>query len=562
MAGKKTVYRKNFFLILAFLALISISLVAALSIDYSLTKKHIENEFSSQKISVLEESIKPYTEFFSNRIPEISYYQGYLDSSSVVKYVDTVFSRFLFVQRVVFYDTRVSNRKMPKDFRVNHLSIAPKAIYTFSRDPDSTTMLYKESNERNDGFLVPEDFNRIAAKFSGFIQSADTTQAISPSDQVNFFYILSQNRITYMSNPRKEELRIFRDLMTKKLPPSPVYEQDVLTFFLDPSQLNIRNTHPELYEDISIKPVTYDQVDGSPGVMSTDIQLPGAFSAYKLYFTAPAELLNKEVNRRFLPIAAGFVLIYAILVFLAWLIYRNLNINQRMFKLQYDFINNFTHEFKTPVSVIKIAGNNIRSSQTLSDKERLHYGKILDEEADKLNELMNKLLSFTQIENRAIRIREEEISLGIFIQNVIDEFQLKYPDFMIDYELPEDAAHFLSDPVLLGSVFRNLIDNAYKYSPPERRELFISVAKEGPLMKFSFTDQGIGIPKSEIGNIFKKFYRIQSQYNQQGSAGLGLAFCKELANFMGGDIEVASREKLGSTFTLYLPITTSRSNIK
>ena len=71
---------------------------------------------------------------------------------------------------------------------------------------------------------------------------------------------------------------------------------------------------------------------------------------------------------------------------------------------------------------------------------------------------------------------------------------------------------------------------------------------------FEFTDEGIGIPAKEMTNIFRKFYRIQSQYNQQGSVGLGLAFCKELVNFMNGTISVKSKVDRGSEFTIELPL--------
>lgn len=246
------------------------------------------------------------------------------------------------------------------------------------------------------------------------------------------------------------------------------------------------------------------------------------------------------------------MIIYAVLTLIAYLIYRNLNTNSRLFKLQYDFINNLTHEFKTPVSVIKIAGNNIRSASKLSEQERMHYGKILDEEADKLNGLMNKLLSFTQIENRSIQIREEHIDLDEFISNIIDAYQLKYPDFNIHHEIT-GIEYFKSDPVLLGSIFDNLIDNAYKYSKADNKELKIRIKKEKKNIVFRFIDTGIGIPKEETENIFKKFYRIQNQYNQQGSVGLGLAFCKELINFMDGVITVKSKLGKGSEFIIVLP---------
>jgi two-component system phosphate regulon sensor histidine kinase PhoR len=97
------------------------------------------------------------------------------------------------------------------------------------------------------------------------------------------------------------------------------------------------------------------------------------------------------------------------------------------------------------------------------------------------------------------------------------------------------------------------MDNAYKYSEAGSRELNIHIFKEGNQVKFSFADRGIGIAKADLKHIFKKFYRIQNQYNQQGSVGLGLALCKELVKFMNGSIEVESQPAKGTTFTLTLP---------
>jgi two-component system phosphate regulon sensor histidine kinase PhoR len=99
------------------------------------------------------------------------------------------------------------------------------------------------------------------------------------------------------------------------------------------------------------------------------------------------------------------------------------------------------------------------------------------------------------------------------------------------------------------------MDNAYKYSPPERQELAIEIKKQGDNILFLFKDKGIGMSKADAKHIFKKFYRIENQYNQQGSVGLGLAFCKELVNFMKGDITVKSQPGKGSTFIVSIPYT-------
>jgi len=301
-----------------------------------------------------------------------------------------------------------------------------------------------------------------------------------------------------------------------------------------------------------VQPVVYDPVDAENDNLVTEVALPGAFADFKLYFSSAKNYLTTETNRRFMPIGALVLLIYCFLVLVGWLIYRNLNFNIKLFKLQYDFINNFTHEFKTPVSVIKIAGSNLSGDSGLSERQRKQYGKILNEEADKLNDLMNKLLSFTQLENKSINIKKEEIDVDDFVNRYKETFKLKYPDFKITCKVNR-VKSFYTDPVLLGSVFQNLVENAYKYSHPNKKELSINVTHEKRNIIFSFADKGIGIPKNELNNIFRKFYRIENKYNQNGSVGLGLAFCKELVNFMDGEITVNSRINEGSEFKVTLP---------
>ena len=547
-------YRKNFSLVIIFLILITAALGGALFFAYKLTSKYVENEFASQKIEVLEETIKPYNDFFQNKIPEISFYQGFLDSAQAAKYINKIFSKFNFVDRVVFYDAAISNHTIPDGIRVNNFSLGPKAVYQFARNLNQDSIVLFKKNQTNSTFALKtgDEFNKMAIKFSGFIEAADTTRALSDSDRFNVFYSIMSQRITYLNIPRREELKIYKDLMKTQQKFSPVYELDMFSFYLDPLKLKIKNTRPELYQSITIKQLVYESLENNSDIISNDLPLSGPFSDYKLYYSSSKSFLQKEINTRFMPIAGGLFVSYFILVLIAYLIFRNLNINSKLFKLQYDFINNLTHEFKTPVSVIKIAGNNIRSASTLSDKERLHYGKILDEEADKLNDLMNKLLSFTQIENKAIKINLENINLEVFCQNLIDSYQLKYPIFDISCDI-EGVEYFKSDPVLLGSIFQNLIDNAYKYSRPENKILKISIVKVKKQLVLKFSDHGIGIPAKDINNIFKKFFRVQNEYNQQGSVGLGLAFCKELVKFMSGSIAVVSVFGKGSEFTIELP---------
>ena len=539
MTRNKDAYRKNYLLIIAFLALVTVLLVVALVITRSLTGRYVENEFASRKIDVLEQTLRPYNEFFQNKVSEITSYQGFLDSTSASKYAASVFADYFFVKRIDFYVVTIGARAQGEGLDIT----TPYAVQ------------FRVVNRKLYGQRLPAqddpDFTEIANKLNNFIAGADTSRLLTQDEIFKTFYEINPDKISYLNVPRREEIKAYRDMYVSEKPPA-LYKQNMLTFHLDPYALKVRNTHPELYQHISIQPVVYEPLEEQTATSITEIAFPGAFSDYKLYFQSSEKYLNAEINHRFLPTAAIVLLIYFFLVIIGWLIYRNLDVNLKLFKLQYDFINNFTHEFKTPVSVIKIAGSNLRNGNELSERQLKHYGKILDEEADKLNELMNKLPSFTQIENRSIKQKKEEIYLEDFVKKYIESFRLKYPDFKLEYRIG-NVYSFYTDPVLLGSIFQNLMENAYKYSPPNRKELMIRVMQDKRNIVFHFADRGIGVPRKEIDNIFKKFYRIESKYNQNGSVGLGLAFCKELVNFMSGQITVKSKENEGSEFVVSLP---------
>ena len=542
MKEQQSVYRKNFSLIISFLVLISVTFIVALFIAYGLTANYVENEFASKKIYVLEQTIKPYNDFFQNRIPEITFYQGYLDSASAKKYSGSVFNDYPFVKRIIFYDVQIGSSSQGKQ----GLGIGIQSIFEYLPKGSGIVSIRKQQAEDFN------DFAEVASKLNNFVAVADTAREPTQDEKFKTFYDIQPEKISYLNIPRREEIKRYRELQKAGASLS-VYKQNMLTFILDQNALKVKNLHPELYRDVSIKPVVYDPLDNETNNnITTEVAFPGAFSNYKLYFSSPKDYLDAETNRRFMPIGAMVLLIYIFLILIGWLIYRNLNVNLKLFKLQYDFINNFTHEFKTPISVIKIAGSNLRADSDLSERQRKHYGKILDEEADKLNDLMNKLLSFTQLENKSIQIKKEDINLEDFVKGYIDTFKIKHPDFKIHYKI-YGIIDLYTDPVLLGSIFQNLMENAYKYSNPNRHELYIYIRLDKRDIIFSFKDSGIGIAKEEISNIFQKFYKIENQYNQDGSAGLGLAFCKELANFMNGDIAVNSKINEGSEFIVTLP---------
>ncbi len=548
-------YKSNNLLSAAFILLLTLTLFIALFLGYQFMAELIQSRFYANKSEVLDSTIQPYNELVYDKLQEISYYQGFLDSTSATEFINSNFADYSFIKSIYFFDLEVGNHPIEDGLRVEGFSAEAKEVYEFKREGEKRFKMRKVP--KNTEFFTKLNNSMVNSmlKLTSYIQIADTSQALTPEDQFNIFYTITNNSVSYLNALRRDDIAVYKQLMFNDSLPEARYDQDLMLFNLDPYAITIKNRDPALYEQVLIKPVVFDSLETSRDHMVTDIALSGAFADYKLYFISSKDHVTAQIINVFRPIAVMVIIVYGLLILMAYLLFRNLKINRRMFKLQYDFINNLTHEFKTPVSVIKIAGNNIKVSKELSEKELQHYGKILDEESDKLNDLMTKLLSFTQIESKSIKIRKDKINMEVFCQNLVDEYQIRYPGFHIDYHI-SGVEYIEGDKVLLGSVFANLIENAYKYSPPDRRYLFIDVRRLRKNLVVRFIDQGIGIDKKEQEHIFKRFYKVENDFNRHGSVGIGLAFCKEVINYMEGSISVKSEPGKGSEFIILLPLHT------
>ncbi|MBP3943307.1 HAMP domain-containing histidine kinase [Sphingobacteriaceae bacterium WQ 2009] len=552
MKISKYTYRKNIGLLTAFVALVTILFVVAVFFAKSLFVRYIENEFSNRKSEIFDQSLEPFNNLFHNKIPEISFYQGYLDSLEGERYAHNILLSFPFVKKVVFYDMLFTNdQNLQYGFSINNLLIHPKNLFIYRLKNGKLTVERLQRGTRIAEYS--EELNNMGVRIASYIDKVNPGTKLSDADIFKLFYAVNPGKISYLNIPRMSDLQQYNEVMTGKIGHIASYEQDMFAFEIDPTLIEIKNSYPNLYQKIEIKPVISTTKINLQNYLVTEVALPGALSDYKIELLSSREFIQHETNQQFLPVVLGISMIYLILLIIVYLIYRNLDINGRLFKLQYDFINNLTHEFKTPVSVIKIAGNNIGSAKKLSEEDQQMYGRILDQEADKLNNLMNKLLSFTQIENKAIKLNLESINLPEFCTPIFIASKLKYTDMELSYDIHVQQ-DLKADPVLLNSVFQNLIDNAYKYSMAGSKELRITIQQNKRFFVIKFIDRGIGIQRNEYLNIFKKFYRIKSQYNQQGSIGLGLAFCKEITEYMGGEITVSSEVNVGTTFKLVFPV--------
>ncbi len=227
-----------------------------------------------------------------------------------------------------------------------------------------------------------------------------------------------------------------------------------------------------------------------------------------------------------------------------------------MAEIKNDFINNMTHEFKTPISSISLASQLISEDQLVNSNDSLKkFIGIIQTENQRLGKQVEKVLQTAQMEKEEIVLNKKELNLVELIQILVEAqepiIQAKGGDFKLN--LPEQPIRFIGDETHISNAILNLIDNAIKYS--EGQPLVqISLEENEKEIIFSIKDSGIGIASQNIPYLFDAFYRVPTGnlHNVKGF-GLGLSYVKKIMDIHKGKIEVMSKLKEGSQFIIHLP---------
>jgi len=236
---------------------------------------------------------------------------------------------------------------------------------------------------------------------------------------------------------------------------------------------------------------------------------------------------------------------------------------RKLSELKNDFINNMTHEFKTPISTISLA------CQALSDKDipRTNemyndYIQIIGDENHRLGEMAEKILQTAILEKGSLHLRTEAIDMHLLIADAIHKIaiQIEIRDGMISQSLKAEHQVIKADKVHLSNVIFNLLDNANKYSP-RKPQILVSTADAENGILISVHDKGMGISKANLKRIFEKLYRVPTGdvHNVKGF-GLGLSYVKFIVEKHGGSITVESEPGKGSIFTMFLPYIVPEQN--
>jgi two-component system phosphate regulon sensor histidine kinase PhoR len=249
-------------------------------------------------------------------------------------------------------------------------------------------------------------------------------------------------------------------------------------------------------------------------------------------------------------------LLTSILLICFGLTIRTIFRQKKLSEMKNDFINNMTHEFKTPLATISLAADALENPAVHADSERLsYYAGIIREEKDRLNQQVERVLDAARSERGESLHTLEPLDLNELLLTAVESFRL--PVEARGGGIQTDL--LAGQPMVTGNrdrflaAIRNLLDNANKYSPdPPRIAVESRLAEEG--IEFSVSDKGIGIPKADQARIFERFFRLSSgdRHDIKGF-GLGLSFVKDVVDEMHGNIKLQSAPGKGSVFSIWLP---------
>lgn len=232
---------------------------------------------------------------------------------------------------------------------------------------------------------------------------------------------------------------------------------------------------------------------------------------------------------------------------------------KKLTEMKNDFVNNMTHEFKTPISTISLAAQMLKDPAVSKSPEMFnHISTVINDETKRLRFQVEKVLQMSMFERQKTMMKLSIVDINDLIAGVLSTFKLKVEQFggTIDAELDAEDALVEVDEMHFTNVIFNLLDNAVKYAREGvPLQLMVRTAIEGNKVVISVQDNGIGIKKEDLKKIFEKFYRVSTGnvHNVKGF-GLGLAYVHKIVTDLKGSIRAESELNHGTTFIITLPL--------
>lgn len=253
--------------------------------------------------------------------------------------------------------------------------------------------------------------------------------------------------------------------------------------------------------------------------------------------------------------ASSAALLLVLIFIFSYTLYAILR-QKKIAEMKTDFINNMTHEFKTPVSTIMIASEALKDPEITEDKARIsRLAGIIYDENVRLGNHIERVLSIARLEKKELKLDQTEVDMHTLISGVADSMylQLQKKGAVLQLDLQAAAPVVTGDELHLSNVIYNLIDNANKYStdPPE---ISLRTRNAGSSLVIEVEDKGIGMTREQSRRVFDQFYRVPTgNLHDVKGFGLGLNYVMDIVSQLGGTVKVRSEKDKGSVFEIRIP---------
>jgi len=266
-----------------------------------------------------------------------------------------------------------------------------------------------------------------------------------------------------------------------------------------------------------------------------------------------AELASERTKKNLIVI----ILLDVMLLAGAWLIFRNIRKQLELSQLKSDFVSNVSHEIRTPLALISMYVETLEMGRIKSPEKINEYHNVILNETSRLSAMVNRILSFSQIENKKRKFSPEQCDISEIAAKAISGFRysMENTGFNFSFEPENDLPSIFVDREAITDAVINLIDNAMKYSG-ENKDIAVRTGLDTQFAWIEVEDHGIGISDKNQKYIFDKFFRVTERNlaNKIKGSGLGLAIVKYIMEAHQGHIEVKSSPGAGSRFRLLFPV--------
>ncbi len=227
--------------------------------------------------------------------------------------------------------------------------------------------------------------------------------------------------------------------------------------------------------------------------------------------------------------------------------------SQRMWEMQENFVATVSHDLRTPLGFIKGYTTTLLREDTDWDVPTYReFLGIIDDEADRLQELIDNLLDSSRLQSGTLPMNLQTVRLDVVLRDMIQRSQLRDMDINIELEIENQGVMVKADPMRLGQVFDNLLNNAEKYAPGSK--VVVKLIEENGEAKLWVSDNGPGIEKEHLEKIFQRFYRVPETRMSVRGSGLGLYICRQIIIAHDGTVTAESDSGKGTIFHITLPI--------